>query len=183
MADASNNDSVEIWKPIPGWEGLYEASSEGRIRSVARHIKARTGMTRKLPTRVLRGANSRGYRTVVLHKDGIGKSYLVHRLVCEAFHGPCPDGLMVAHTDGTRSNNVPSNLRWATAQENSADTIRHGRSPKGVRHHFAKLSEDDIMDIRRRRGDGETLVAISERYKVDHSTIWQISKRKTWSHI
>lgn len=124
----------EVWKDIPGWEGFYQASSEGRIRSIPRDCwkPGKTGvMTRhRMSGRVLRAANgAKGYKAVVLSDLRNGRRpamFRVHRLICLTFHGP-PYGERdeVAHRDGTRDNNRSPNLRWATRAENFADLKRH----------------------------------------------------------
>lgn len=131
MADAHYTD--EIWKDIPGWEGLYQASSLGRIKSLERRQPHRGGcapariQVRK--ARILRpGRHPKGYLIVALCATHIGrppKTYRAHRLICEAFHGPCPEGHECAHNDGTRDNNAAANLRWATHAENIADKAIH----------------------------------------------------------
>lgn len=125
---------MEIWKDIPGWEGIYQASSEGRIRSVPReHMRpSRKGNVccYRMKGRVLREAkNEKGYSVVVLSDAANGRRPLmhrVHRLVCRTFHGePANPELEAAHNDGVRSNNRANNLRWATRAENLADIPLH----------------------------------------------------------
>jgi len=118
----------ENWRDAPGWEGFFEVSSLGRVRSVDRLLSCRDGIRRRFRS-VLRSQRSdrRGYKYITLKALEKHKSVAVHRLVCEAFHGrPVPPRIMVAHNDGRPSNNEASNLRWATAQENAADMVRHG---------------------------------------------------------
>jgi hypothetical protein len=114
------------------WIGIsealdYEVSSLGRVR------RRRPDWQGKYQGRLLRPASSRGYLRVTLCLgDGSKVTRQVHRLVCEAFHGPCPpDKDQCAHRDGSRDNNVPDNLYWATGIENAADRERHGRTPRG----------------------------------------------------
>ena len=126
--------STETWKDIPEWEGLYQASSMGRIRSVERehYRKARSGkLCRfKYKGRVLRQAkNEKGYCVVVLSDATNGRNPLmhrVHRLICRTFHGEPEDAaLEAAHNDGVRDNNRAENLRWATRADNMADVRKH----------------------------------------------------------
>lgn len=108
----------EIWKAIPGYEGFYEVSDHGRIRSLA------VGRNRKTGQVLNPAADTKGYRHLSLSMNGVVKFHKVHRLVLAAFRGPSDlDGL---HGDGNPDNNSLSNLRWGTVQENSADRVRHG---------------------------------------------------------
>ena len=126
---------MSTWKPIPGWEGYYEASDTGLIRSVARTVLHR-GHPRKIATRILRpGTNPKGYQIAVLARDGGRFAYPVHRLVGETFLGPLPEGMQTLHIDGDNSNNAVSNLRYGTPAENNRDITRHGRNVNAAKTH------------------------------------------------
>lgn len=119
--------SSEEWRDAPGFEGRYSVSSLGRVRTEGRG-RGRT------PGRVLKASPAvNGYRVVTLWANNTPTMVYVHRLVCTAFNGPPPDTLRfnVLHGDGDRLNNLPGNLRWGTAAENVADTVRHGRMRNG----------------------------------------------------
>ena len=116
----------EIWKSIPGYEGVYEASNLGRIRSVDGKIT----YSKKHGKRVWKGKIMKpkppapdGSTRITLWKDGGAKDFLVHRLVAMAFNGlPPTEKHTVNHKDGNRYNNNADNLEWLTL----ADNIRHG---------------------------------------------------------
>lgn len=120
---------AETWLAIPGFEGKYEASDLGRVRSLDRVLVHGNGFVRRMRGRVLRPHLRRdGYAEVVL---GCGsrkatKHRRVHLLVLAAHVGPCPSGLEACHNDGNRSNNQLGNLRWDTRVANMADKIIHG---------------------------------------------------------
>lgn len=115
--------SIERWLPVVGWEGIYEVSDHGRIRSLTR--KDSTGRTRR--GRVLRPDTYRGgYLRVSLALGGGVTRRSVHHLVLEAFFGPCPDGMEGCHNNGVPNENRLSNLRWDTHPANVADSIRQG---------------------------------------------------------
>lgn len=99
----------EIWKPVPGYEGLYEVSNIGRVRSLKRNTT---------PGRILSQKISR-YDSVSLFKDGKQNYCSVHRLVWSAFNGPIPDGAQVNHIDENPHNNVLSNLNLMSPKENT----------------------------------------------------------------
>lgn len=118
---------VEQWKTINEAPD-YEVSNAGRVR------RARPDWQGKYAGRILRAKNHRGYASVVLCTSSGHFTRKVHRLVCEAFNGPCPqDKAHCAHRNGDRSDNTPENLYWATALENAADRERHGRTARGER--------------------------------------------------
>lgn len=123
--------SNERWLPVVGYEGIYEVSDHGRVRSVDR-VVAHPGGDSARKGRVLKPCgDGRGYKQVNLWRDGSGGSVKVHRLVLEAFAGPCPDGMLACHTNGDNSDNRPSNLRWASQSDNLRDAVSHGT------HHWA----------------------------------------------
>ncbi|ORA77171.1 hypothetical protein BST28_18805 [Mycolicibacter kumamotonensis] len=117
----------EEWRTIPGYEGRYEASSLGRIRSI--HTK------RGPYVRALRLDTHTGRYRVTLNTDGIEKAERVHHLVAAAFLGPRPDGHCVCHINGDGLDNRPTNLRWGTWSSNAHDTVRHGRNHAANKTH------------------------------------------------
>lgn len=113
----------EIWKDIKGYEGLYQVSSLGRVRSLDRLVVYKNGKKCLHKGKLLIGTdNGRGYLIVNLRKDGVRKSFLIHRLVAEAFI-PNPDNkLTVDHMNRNRADNRMDNLRWATRLEQADNT-------------------------------------------------------------
>lgn len=126
----------EHWMPIPGYEGSYEVSDTGRVRSLDRvnHVG------RKLRGLILKQIDGTGgYYRVGLHRNGEHTQHHVHRLVLTAFAGSPVDGLNVArHLDGNPKNNSSSNLAWGTTQENILDQIRHGTQVNIKKTHCPK---------------------------------------------
>lgn len=137
------------WLPIPGTDGMYEASDEGRIRSVDRRVERTDGRFRLLRGRTLKASVDcqTRYLKVVLYRDGRPRHRYVHALVAEAFLGACPANEEVAHGDGNRTNNRVANLRYATRGENQADKVIHGTSNRGTKHPLVVLSEADVWEI------------------------------------
>lgn len=104
------------WTDIPGYEGLYQITPDGRIRNYA-------GKVLKLSV----PRNSREYPAINLCKDCVKRRYSVHRLVALTFIGPPPfEGAQIRHLDGNHVNNSVSNLAWGSAKENTEDRRRHG---------------------------------------------------------
>jgi hypothetical protein len=113
----------EEWRPIPGYEGIYEASNRGRVRSLCRI----TDRGRNWRGRVMSPVEMpSGYRIVTLWRNGKQRTALVHRLVLLAFVGEPPRSTEALHADGNRENNSIENLSWGTHSENQLDQVEHG---------------------------------------------------------
>lgn len=116
----------ETWLPVVGWEGLYEVSDRGRVRSVERVVHCRDGRVRTFPSVTLRpGTGTTGALYVNL-SNGTTKVRRVHHLVLEAFVGPRPPGMEGCHWDDDKKNNAVTNLRWDTHSANMFDKVRNG---------------------------------------------------------
>lgn len=142
-------DPTEEWRPIPGWDGFYEASSHGRVRSLTRTVKHPKSGAAQIQGRVLRtGPHRSGHLWVELCRPGVKKTRQVHQLVLEAFVGPKPPGMEGCHYDGNPQNNRIENLRWDTRAGNLADAIRHGTFHNlGLwrRNHMAALQKQAMV--------------------------------------
>ena len=174
---------VELWKPIPGYEGIYEASSLGRVRSVDRELiqknnKGGVSLFRR-KGRVLAQRLSRdGYFRVNLSKDDEITTHQVHNLICLAFYGTPRNGRdQAAHNDGTRTHNVLSNLRWASPSENMQDKNLHGTDMRGDRHFNARLNWDTVREIRRSKDSAPSL---ANRFGVGVKAIHKVRYGYTW---
>ena len=125
------NFEKEIWKDIPNYEGLYQASNLGRVKSLERFRKGKNGFLASVKEKILKTLmlNS-GYYQVRLYKNSIGKMYLIHRLIWETFNGQIPEGYELNHLDEIPSNNRLSNLSLVTHKENINYGTRNERSAK-----------------------------------------------------
>lgn len=144
---------LEMWRPVRGWDGLYEVSSHGRVRSLDRLVHYPDGRRSYLkPGRIL-GWRSRGYGRVVLVAPGRQKyEAFVHDLVLEAFVGPRPDGAICCHWDDNKQNNHVSNLRWGTYSTNMHDRVRNGIHHARNRKHCKKCGGELTFISEGRRG-------------------------------
>lgn len=115
----------ERWLPVVGWEGFYEVSDLGRVRSVSR-IAVRNGKSYEMPGRVLQPLRNGKRLGVSLCGKGKPVRRMIHQLVLEAFKGLCPEGQEACHYDDDSSNNRLSNLRWDTHPANEEDKKRNG---------------------------------------------------------
>lgn len=118
---------TEEWRPVTDYEGVYEVSNLGNVRSITRSVPAGGGRMRLAEGRVLSiYMPPNHYGKVRLKSDGVGSTKNVHRLVAEAFLGPCPDGMEVCHRNGDRYDNRAENLRYGTHSSNQLDQAEHG---------------------------------------------------------
>jgi len=160
---------METWKPVPGFAS-YQVSDRGRIKSFAR---GKPRLLKPQPTK-------RGQLQVGLGR----KNYrYVHRLVLEAFVGPCPDGMQGCHEDDVPSNNVLGNLRWDTQFGNMADKIRNGKQPRGQQHGRSILFDKQVKKIKQMLRASHRQKHIAAEFGVDASLISHIKAGRRWTHI
>lgn len=182
--------AIEVWMPAHGFEGSYEVSSLGRVRSLDRvqtysRVDRRSGalvhVRRMHRGRMLRpGRMTSGHLSVSLGREHGSKC--VHTLVLEAFAGPRPDGLDSLHRDGVSTNNWIGNLHWGTRSENLLDAVRHGQKKVGESVWSAKLTAPDVAKIRKMIGT-VSMQLIATMYGVNESQIRAIKNGKTWKHV
>lgn len=159
----------ERWLPVPGYEGLYEVSDLGRVRSL------RSGQLRSLCS-----TPKNPYPRLVLTGRGQRVTKLVHRLVLIAFVGDPLPGTEVCHGNGDPADNRLKNLRWGTSAENQADRLRHGTLPRGENIHTAKLSAADVVAIRAALRKRESQRKIAARFGVSQRSIGRINLGLSW---
>lgn len=172
----------EIWRDVVGYEGIYQVSNLGRVRSVDRLDRK----NRLVKGRLIKTPKINGYPSFALHKDGKRITTAVHIQVAAAFIGPRPHGHQVAHNDGNPGNPSLRNLRYATPRENNADKHLHGtisRASGSINGH-AKLNESDVLEIVRLvKVCGLRQSAVAERFDIDPSMISHIMRGKHWTCI
>ena len=167
----------EIWKDVPGYEGRYQASSNGRIRSLPRFVTDKNGVCKPVKGRILT-RNTRdktGHRYVKLADPNAYAQ--VHRLVMLAFVGPCPVGMEVCHNDNNPQNNALSNLRYDTRKGNMTDMARSCRASK------QKLTPEDACEIRRRFAEGERKSDMAKSYGVTWAAINAITSGRNYAWL
>lgn len=175
----------EVWLPVVGYEGLYECSNYGNVRSVTRRISLSNGGSRLRVGSVLKlGFNAKGYRQVDLSKDGTRQKYAVHRIVAFAFISQPPtEKHQVNHIDGNKVNNHISNLEWVTASYNMAHAHATGLFPRqdGIYGSNARLTEEQVLEIRSEYSKGGcTQLELAEKHGVQRTTVWHVVNNKTW---
>lgn len=181
---------VEFWKPIPTWEG-YDASNFGRIRSRWKRAGWRYGykLRRDVTPIVLNcSGHKQGYRTTTLKNQGRRKTYMVHRLVAEAFLDNPRNAPEVNHLTGVKHDNRLGNLEWATRKENQQHAWRTGLiTTEKVVGGFGWLSkvftERDVIEIRDRRALGESCEILSREFNVSNGCISEIVTGVTFAEV
>lgn len=142
---------MERWLPVVGWEGLYEVSDLGLVRSLSRRVDSGRGW-RVTPATVLKPRKHKRtrYNEVTLHDASTKRlsTQLVHLLVAKAFVGPCPSGMECRHGDGDRDNCAASNLSWSTHLDNMRDQRKHGTLRTAEKHPNAVLTHELIEWIK-----------------------------------
>lgn len=142
------NATREQWRPVVGWENLYEVSDMGQVRTITRIVSMGRGW-RRIPSKVRRQSRTTaGYPTITLSGGSRVVTRLVHKLVLEAFVGPRPEGMEACHYDGDKANNALSNLRWDTKHANDLDAVRVGKRPDPKRDrcgHGHELTPDNTF--------------------------------------
>jgi hypothetical protein len=162
--------SEEQWRAVVGYEGFYEVSDHGRVRSLPRISNTRYGRTRRLSGRILRpGINPRtGRRLVALYRDSVARTHHVYPLVLEAFVGLRPPGMEACHNDGDHTNDRLSNLRWDTSSGNSHDSVAHGTHNNARKTHCLRghrLAEPNLVPSILARGRRDCLACHKARAK------------------
>ena len=186
MADGHHTE--EIWLPVVSYEGIYEVSNRGRVRSVDRTTQQlRRGVLRTVKFRgrdLKQFQDKDGYLQVKLCGVGRARSESVHRIVCRAFNGAKPsDAHEVAHNDGDKKNNIAGNLRWATKRENQSDRSRHGTGQQGENGPRARLTQHEASEIKRRSNAGEPSGALAKEYKISKRYVREIATGTKWKSL
>jgi hypothetical protein len=171
---------IETWKPIVGFEGLYEVSSWGQVKS--------------LPRQTARGVRGGGLVTPYLKQDGYLEVYLykrakrthklVHHAVLEAFVGPRPQGQETLHGPGGKTDNRICNLQWGTRSQNMGeDRARDHQTNRGEHHGNSKVTWEQVCEIRAKYVPYiVTLDMLAEEYSLNRGAVHDIVKFKNWKY-
>lgn len=181
----------EEWRDVKGFEGYYQVSNMGQVRSVDRVLtvtnKRGTTFERVQYGKVIIPSVSKkvGYKAIKMSRDGFYKNYTVHRLVAIAFI-PNPNELeQVNHIDGNQLNNCINNLEWCTRSENALHAVRIGlKTDWGENSHRAKLTEKQAISAIKEYKKGNTsFIKLGKKYGVSEATIRAIVRGKNWKHL
>lgn len=163
----------EQWKPLIEAPNDYAVSNLGRVRRTSTRTRAKAGT-------ILKASKSRDdYRTVGISIPGQNPiNRRIHRLVWEAFHGPIPEGLVINHLNGDKTDNRLENLSCVSNSENVAHAFRD----LGRRRPSEKLTTGDVVAMREARSAGAKLKDLAERFSITEACVGHVCTGKTWKH-
>ncbi|MGB5637215.1 MAG: NUMOD4 domain-containing protein [Waterburya sp.] len=181
----------EVFVDIRGYEGYYQVSNYGNVKSLDRVIKEKTGKTQTLKSRILKPrTNPSGYYYVGLRKNGTRATFAIHQLLAQAFIPNPNNKKTVNHIDGNKLNNSVSNLEWTTYSENLEHAyktgLRRAVKPSEVasKNYKRKLAEQQVREIKLLIAvKSLTLKQIANQYNVGRSTVGSIKSGRNWSYI
>lgn len=176
----------EEWRDIRGFEGYYQVSNLGRVRSLNRTITCSLGKSFKKKGKVLsmNKFSSSGYRICMLTKGKIRENKFFHRLVCQAFLPNPENKPFVNHIDNDKLNNNITNLEWSTPMENTTHAKNIGVIKNGLDHYCSKLSTSDVKDIYYLAIKGElSQKEIARLYGISQSGVSNIKNNKIWKSV
>ena len=187
MADPSPKEipTQETWKDIKGYEGCYQVSDLGRVKSLERMIQTGSNTYRRRE-RILSQGGNRTYLKVILCDNQDRKDYTVHRLVALSFLGNPPTKQhQVNHIDGNKLNNHVTNLEWVTVSYNNHHAWVTGlKNQDGEKNPQAKLKNSDVLNIKQMLSSKNyTNRYIAKMYSVSEATICLIKTGKVWGHL
>jgi hypothetical protein len=168
----------EQWRPIPGYEGLYEVSNLGRVRSLARIVAYADGRRKPIAARILRpgrAGRERCYLFVQLSRDGKAKGRYIHDLVLLAFVGPKPAGMLVKHGPNGSADNGLANLSYGTDSENQHDRRRDGTGNHRRVRRADGVEYTSVMEAAKANGVGHSVIsrALNEKRRRAAGFAWE----------
>lgn len=181
-----DEELIEIWKGVIGYEGEYQVSNIGRVRSIGKRIEV-TDCIGRMYSKNIKGKilspndNGRGYLSVQLGRKG-GRRY-IHRLVAEIFIDNHKDLSEVNHLNNNRGDNHYSNLEWCTRAYNTKYKETMGTQLKGEEIYKSILKESDVTKIKMMLSQGIAQRIIAEQFNVNQVTISNVNTKKTWKHV
>lgn len=175
---------VEVWKDIPGYEGYYQISNNGIVKSLARVIYRSDNVRQTYKESIKKQTlGKRGYYFVTLCKHGVMKKLKVHRLLAILFIPNPYNKPHVNHIDGNKLNNDLENLEWCSNLENLIHAHQTGLTDnRGSKNGMSKLTENEVIEIRKLNGSMNQR-DIANKFNVSQSAIYNILARKTWKHV
>jgi len=169
---------IEQWKDVTGFEGMYQVSNFGNVKSIPSTDSKRLGKI------LSPGKGKYGHCGIQLYKNGKKYKALVHRLVAIHFISPAPEGCEVNHIDFDPTNNHVSNLEWATHQQNIYHSRHRLANKKGEECTHSKVTEQDVIAMRAEyAAGGISFVKLAKKYNVCPQQCHRIIRRERWAHI
>ena len=170
---------VEVWRDIPNYEGFYQVSNFGRVKSLKRIVIGKNGFKHTCPEKILKLVNKKGYKYISLFKNShnrVGKTVGVHQLVLWAFVGVQEKGMEVRHLDNNPFNNRLENLAYGTKSDNMQDAVKCG----SLSRCHTSLTDEQVISI---LADERRIGEIAKFYNIDSGTVIAIKQRKYFKHL
>lgn len=174
----------ELWKDVAGYEGIYQVSNMGNVKSLDRyvnHSRSKSGKKLSKGKILSKQIDRGGYSTVYFSVSGKGQHKKVHRLVCEAFSGKEDGKTLVNHIDGNKGNNAADNLEWCTSKYNINHAVDNGLFYIGEKARDNILKEKEVLEIRSNVVNSYTELA--KIYGVSKATIADVKKFRSWKWL
>jgi len=176
----------ETWKDIPNYEGYYQISNHGRVKSLLRTVIKITGRKQTMPEKILSLHNDGEYLSIMMYKNNIAKRYRIHKLVALCFIKPDINRLHINHIDGNKVNNYVGNLERCTPSENGKHAVKNGftimPNIQGTNNGRCKLTPEQVLEIRSLNGL-MTQKSIANKFNIKPAQVSTIINRKGWTHI
>lgn len=167
---------IEVWRNIPDYEGFYQVSNFGRVKSIKRIIIRKNGTKYFCPEKLIKSVNHKGYKYLGLCKNGKVKTIGVHQLVLRAFVGVQEKGVEVRHLDNNPFNNRLENLAYGTKSDNMQDAVKCGSLSRS----HTSLTDEQVISI---LADDRRICEIAKSYNIDSGTVVAIKQRKYFKHL
>jgi hypothetical protein len=180
------NSKEEIWKDIIGYEGLYQVSSLGRVKSLNGFLETKKGVIKPRKERILcQSTKKNGYKTIMFSLMSKQKRYYIHRLVAIAFIPNKENKLQVNHINGIKDDNCIENLEWCTFFENTKHAMDNNLIKKGEQAYCSKLTEKKVLAIRRlyKINPNFHKTNVAKKLGVRDATIHKIINNTRWKHL
>jgi hypothetical protein len=177
---------MEVWKDIEGYEGLYEVSNFGSVKSLSKKVVREKNGFWIQPEKILKPSITKsGYCHVRLYKDFNFKVFLLHRIVAKTFIANPYNKSSVNHKNGVKNDNCFENLEWVTNSENTLHAFRNGllKPLKGDLNGSSKLTKSQVLEIRNKLDNKVFVYKIMEEYRISRAQVQRIRNRECWNHV
>jgi hypothetical protein len=176
---------MEIWKDIYGYEGYYQVSSFGNVRSLDRYVNLNYGLKRIVKGKnIKKNISNTGYLRCQLNIKNSSKHFSIHRLVAVLFVPNYKKKLYVNHINGIKTDNHYKNLEWVSISENTKHAYNEGFIKKklGEKHHLSKIKEIDVYKIKFETSHLRNF-EVAKIFNISKEHVKSIRNNYTWKHV